>query len=425
MWRRYISFILGVGIILGLTNSCQKDNPKVGQSFIQSSLETQQDTLIPLTYTKREDSLPASDLSEYLLGSYKDPVFGKTVASVYHQVLLPTKNVDLGKYLTLDSVILTINLGSYYGDKTAAQSFKVYEVNELLNSNTTYYSDQHFSVKTSPIGKKTNFSPESGDSILRIRLDDQFGKRLLDKSGTDVMANNENFLQYLNGLYIQPDTSIWGKGIFDLDINALSTQLTVYYNNHQSDDLSFSFLINKTGVIVNRFQHNYMNTPVGQSLANNSDDGNKKIYAQGMAGVKGVIKFPNFTEKYQDIAINKAELTLTLPQPPTTYFAPQQLAILRADASGANDFVPDQFEGASYYGGKKEETVINGKEYIQYKFNLARHFQKLLTDNSYKDYGLYVVVFPSTTTARRAIISGNLHTTFKPQLRLTYTPLNN
>ena len=103
------------------------------------------DTLTVFTSTVREDSLRTDSLSHNLLGVINDPVFGESKASSFAQFRLPQVGNVISSQ-TLDSVVLFLQFTSptaYYGDLNTNFGFKVYELDQSMNSgithsNTTY-----------------------------------------------------------------------------------------------------------------------------------------------------------------------------------------------------------------------------------------------------------------------------------------------
>src|SRR5262249_39543291 len=102
--------------------------------------------------------------------------------------------------LKLDSVVLVLDYVSTYGDSTVPQTINVYEITNEFRADTSYLvrKNSDFTVTAGTLGTRT-FAPSSlRDSVkayldttvnqLRIRLDDNFGNRLLlyDTTG----ANN-------------------------------------------------------------------------------------------------------------------------------------------------------------------------------------------------------------------------------------------
>src|SRR5436190_2189751 len=59
-------------------------------------------------YTVREDSLRTDETTYQLLGSYLDPVFGRTDASIFAQVTTVLPGVSFGDSTVLDSLVLSL-----------------------------------------------------------------------------------------------------------------------------------------------------------------------------------------------------------------------------------------------------------------------------------------------------------------------------
>jgi len=81
-----------------------------------------QDSTTLVTKTVSVDSLRTDETllitANALLGTYLDPVFGKTFASLYTQLRLPTNNPLFGTNPLIDSVILSLVYDpAYFGKK--------------------------------------------------------------------------------------------------------------------------------------------------------------------------------------------------------------------------------------------------------------------------------------------------------------------
>lgn len=387
------------------------------------------DTATVSAFTVREDSLRSDEVSQYLLGSYVDSVFGRTDAGIFAQVLLPSSNVNLGTSLTLDSVVLTLAYSGYYGDISLAQVIHVYQLDESMSLNDSYYSNKIFDYNQTELGSAT-ITPAPNDSVLvdggntaphmRIRLSSQFGDSLLQMSVNSQLTTNENFLTLLKGLYIKADPVISGGGMLYINLLASMSKLTLYY---QSDTVAkvFSFVFANESARMTHFSHEYFTpiTPVGEQL-NDPNHDTSIVYVQSMAGVKTKIRFPNLKNFVAGgmIAVNKAELEITVTDNSDNRLAvPDKLLILGVDANGNPVFLLDQFEGSAYYGG----TYSTSER--KYKFNIARHIQNVLTGQS-EDYGLYLAVSGGVVQANRVIIGGATHPNYRMKLNLYYTKPN-
>jgi len=162
-------FFLALYLAMVLPSCTEKNVVGVDVLPNQSGLNTTfTDTVTIISNTVKEDSLRTDTLfSKHLLGNYNDPVFGKSQASIYTQVLLPTNNVNFGDSLKLDSIVLTLAYNGFYGDTSIPQTVEVYELNEDLSVGNEYYSDQDFIIKPTLLGSKT-FVPNLTDSVACV-----------------------------------------------------------------------------------------------------------------------------------------------------------------------------------------------------------------------------------------------------------------
>jgi len=64
------------------------------------------DTTSIISYSEIEDSVRSDETPDNLLGSYKDPVYGTSLASFITQVRLSSNDVSFGTTPIFDSLIL-------------------------------------------------------------------------------------------------------------------------------------------------------------------------------------------------------------------------------------------------------------------------------------------------------------------------------
>lgn len=390
------------------------------------------DTLQLETFTGTQDSLIGTNLAINLLGGMDDPVFGKTYAGFYTQLALPNNNIDLGNTLEFDSLVLTLKYVSTYGDMTDEQNIIVKEMTEQIDPEQEYYTNRTFSTDASEIGRINNFNNDITDSVvidgenlgsvIRIRLNDNIGEDLLNQSGTINFSSSAAFQSYFNGLYIGPDESNTGKGMYYIDLADPVSVLTLYYN----DTSTLDFLINNQTVSVESFSNDQSNAPV-ENYINNGSKNDSLIFVQSMATTKAIIRIPELLQ-FENIIINKAELVLTeVPNPfgfnsGEDFLPPNFMVAFGSDSSGTAQTVADQFVSASYFGGQASTTTINGVEVNQYKINLARHYQFVL-DERKEDFGIFILPLPSNRIADRVVLGGGNHSSARAKLNLTYTKI--
>lgn len=397
------------------------------------------DTASIITYTLREDSVKTDDLPSgtALIGSYNDPVFGYTEASLYSQFQLPTNGPQLGG-LTLDSIVLSLayeGLTRFYGSVTDGdvQTFRVYQVIEDIKKESSYYSNQTVNVYPVPLGSAT-FNPSVTDSVLvggvkekpqvRIKLDKTFGQLLMDAGSN--LDNNTVFTQYFKGLLIKPETpnQPTSEGAI-LYFNLLDGKsgLTLYYKEGTVAK-TYRLVVNANTARFGNFRHTYPSSgPVAAQLLD-STLGQNLTYVQSIGGVKAHILFPhleNFTDSGK-IAINRAELVIKADPSyiESKYPAPNKLFLIPVTSTGAAGNLltwPDFQEGLSYYGGIYDPAAK------EYRFTINRHIQSIL-DGRTTDYGLYLVVSGNSVTADRLVMGGGGNPNHRIKLRLTYTKLD-
>ena len=398
------------------------------------------DTISIITFTERDDTLLSSKLNTYLLGSMEDPIFGKSFAGIYAQLRLPSNELNFPNNPTLDSVVLTLRYAKdLYGKKSSPHTIVVYEVTQDMDVQKSYFSDQTFSINTAELGRIQNVVPQTllpvyagGDTLLphlRIRLDNSFGQKLLNQSGTVNFQSNEDFLKFFKGLYISPDTSMgFAESMMHIDMLSTLSTVTLYYKNSVEDSLSQSFDISGNSAIVNQFKHNYSGTTISDQLLNSGED--SLGYIQGMAGLRVRVQFPNISN-FGNISINKAELVITAKNLPSndTFSLPQQLlprtvnkntGTVEATLDEALSIITSSYS----LGGAKEQVVINGETYSRYKINLVR-FLSLLSLQQVTDTDLLIVLPARNESAARIVVGGGNHPdpALRMKVNLFYTKL--
>lgn len=392
------------------------------------------DTISLVSFSLLDDSVKSDETNGNLLGSYKDPVFGTVKASFYTQIRLSSSNVKFDSLPVVDSIVLSLVYSGYYGDITIPQNIKVYEITENFYRDSSYYSNHLLNHSSTWLASQT-FIPKPKDSVmvdgvkgkpqLRIHLDKSLGQKLLDQSGTANLENNDNFIKFFKGIYVEALSSMDKGAILYFDLIHPASKLTLYYHNTK-DTTTYSFLINENCARFNSISHlNYSDAfphLKNQVLNKDSITGQDLFYIQGLAGIKGKIKFPYIKSVVNDgmIAINKAELIIPiydLDPDLATLEPPARLGLVRLNENGITYFLPDFSFGDAYFGGYYD--AVNK----QYKFTISRHIQNLISGKEI-DYGLQLVADQRQVKANRVVLRGAKNFTRKMRLEITYTKLN-
>ncbi len=424
--------ILFLVIVLIVTIGCKKEPDKVGAEIIPASgkLDVEFcDTISIVAYSSVMDSVRTDETSKSLLGSYKDPVFGKTIASFNTQFRLSGTNPGFGPNPRVDSIILALKYAGYYGDTNSLQTVHVYELSKSLDKDSTYFSNQVFPdygfdfadysfyprPKTSRMIITTDTITQ--DSIvadttvapaqLRINLDrfsTQLGDKILNADSISL-SDNEEFLKYFYGLAIKSEPVNNGGAILYFDLMSANSNLTIYYHNDTTDSLSFTLNINENAARFGHFDHHdYQDASpefISQVLNKDTSLGNEVLYVQSMAGIKTEIFFPYVYDWYekQKIVINEAQLILSGSSEPTIYGKPESLYLLKINQDGTTELMEDQFEGEEYFGGFYDSVNNN------YKFRITRYIQMLML-HDFQDYGLELNITSLAVNADRLMLIG-------------------
>ncbi len=443
-------------VLLAATNACSEDNTLGIDLFGKNTEITYVDTLTLLTSTVKEDSLqtgydPVTGLypSRSYLGVNVSNIYGTSTAGFYTQLRLPENEVNFGdpSTLRLDSAVLIFayNDRFAYGDTITPFGLKVFELNQSIYKDSTYYSNQNLSIKPNPILNIPNYRPRpltaykiyepKGDNTfdtikvqrqMRLRLNDDFGRQLLLTSPSNL-RNNEVFISFFKGIYVTatPASTQHNSGaMLDLSLNVISN-LTLYYSKSDTAK-KYVLPISNTCVRINHFEHNYTanNAKVAQNL-NKINPQNGELYITGLIGTKIKVQMPYLRNlKLNDnIAINKAELVFNLIDESQSFYpvpgadrVSTGLVLYKIDSLQKNTF-------ASFFGGSNQllSAELRPRK-VQYKMNITNYLQQVLYDNK-PDYGLFVSIASAKANPNRCTLGSAATATneLKPKLLLTYT----
>lgn len=445
--RKIIRFSALFFFVVAFVSSCKKPEDQVGLLLQPDNLDINvNDTTRLIMYTVKDDSLRTDEtVSNTLLGSYVDPVFGKVQAGIYTQIRLEAP-VDFEPQggtlndLTVDSMVLYLVLNGHYGHLDA-QTFSVFQLAENIYRDSSYYNNS--TVNTLPtdlvlsgtgtivpntqqngvVGKDTINKP-----VLKIKLDPSLGESVINQSGTGVLSANDGagkFVEWFKGLYITVDnpTQQKDKGcILYPDLLNVNSKVVMYYRNTVLEDtVRYNFLINANCARFHSVTHDYNSTAV-QAQFTDSTLGQNLSYIQAMGGCVTRVNIPNL-KRYGDqgkVAVNRAELVLPFQFfAISRYLAPTRLLLFAVDETGKLLTIADNFTpgGAlsNAIGGNADWAVRN------YSFNITRHVNEVLRGKT-ENYTLVLVAAGSAVSANRVVLNGPQTTKKeKPKLKITFT----
>ena len=422
MKDRYLDFKNLIGVILlfsVLIWGCKKGDQTLGINMLPGVkvLETKYyKDISSISTNPYSDTKIRVDRPKYnLLGSFNDPLFGRTDASFAAQFRLPY-HPDYDANSSIDSIVLRMYYKIIYGDTVSAQSFKVYELANTLNYDAKYLSS--FNIKTlasaEPLGSGS-FIPklrmdstlaDTTQQVISVRLSNSFGTRLL---GIDSlkMISNDVFTNIFKGLYVET-APISRKGTL-VSIDPNSSSLVLYYHSALKDTLGFAYRISKNSANVAGYTHDYSHARFKQFLDTQTST-DSLIYVQPTGGIRTKILVPALS-KWQDSTnyiINKATLIIhadTIMSDYRRYAMPDRLYLKVITDTGDEEFPKDSELSSTYYGGFYDATSST------YSFNVTQHLQKLMkglnTDSTVMhNNGFYLVSTERNFSGKRVVLKG-------------------
>ncbi|MHC1706322.1 MAG: DUF4270 domain-containing protein [Bacteroidales bacterium] len=431
---RFFVILLPLAILF----SCEKDPDLVGmdvtpdqdQLFVEVT-----DTFTIEAYSVMEDSLTTGFTSLNLVGAAYDPVFGKLSSGFATQFMLSTVNPSFGDNPVMDSLVLILAYNGYYGDTNTKQTIHVYELDEDLYKDSTYYSNHEVRHKGVDYAHHV-FFPRPTDSITIddtitippiLRLD--LGKIRPDLANkilftpADNLASSAKFTEYFKGLYISADPVSYGGSILYFNLLSSGTLFRIYYHNDDEDSLHYDLVVNENAARFNRFDH-YNYDFASQALRRqvvykDTSLGNQVLYVQSMSGVKVKMKFPHLKKWAQQhkMAINEAQLILPVYEDSPELTPVAKLLPVLLDEDGTYSNLPDAGGGDNYFGGSYNSGTN------EYKFRITQYIQNVIKDN-YEDYGMYILASGASVRANRVQLAGAGHPLKPIKLRITYSYLH-
>jgi uncharacterized protein DUF4270 len=446
-------YALAFGIVI---NSCN-DPSSIGSELLD---EDQVDVFYTdsfnlVTSTIKEDTILAYDpnpvitFDNFQFGIFNDPLFGKTEAGIYAQII-PSFDPPNFDGAILDSIILTLQYDSArtYGvlDDTPF-GVGVYRIIEPIDVESKYYSNQTFQIdEFAPLAEISGFTPKiastdsikgvidytfdaEGDTIdivasLRIPLSLDFGQDLIDNYDSLIYTSNTNFVeQLLNGLYVKPLAET--PGMLSFDIGALSTSRMTLYYRRDTIKTQYVYGFSTQFVQLNNFKSDATGSIV-DDFFNDTTKGDSLIFVQAMTGPSIKVEIPN-SDELQNVIINKAELVFTvaeLPEDdPDSYPPTNVLIATNLDTDGNYSFLSDILLGGANFGGIViDEVGPQGESIKQYSMNISAYFQDIVDGR--EDNTIYLRAFPKQEKSSRSVIYGPGHSKYPMKLKLTYTKRN-
>jgi hypothetical protein len=385
-------------------------------------------------------------LSTDVIGTFMDPIFGRTTASIYSQVLIGTTPAGIFEPAptwtassSLDSIVLVLkmyNTGSSLGKNNfAGQKWRLFQLANLLPQGVGYPSDTVLNTSLEISNGSVPVVFHAADSTLRLTLkasgvNQKFQKYLFDTSG--VFSDVSTFNLFMRGIYIVPDSTLTsGTGeLCPVNLTDTSSRLTVFYDASHS----WKMVMNTPAQRVNVYNHNYTNT-IAWNQAGQRGKGSDRAFVQALGGIRCVVTVPYLANLLKDnmVVINQAEFIFPKVDSSADAYNNNNpsLLLFRPRMYNGKDSLynfTDDNAAIDYYRGKYQSPPVSSSK--SYKFIMSKYIQRLLyvyrNKPALKNYGLNLYIPPDgPNTPARALLytqfAGNKQN--RPRLVITYTKL--
>jgi len=408
-------------LLICLFSACKKNWNELGSQLIATENITvlSFDSLKIKASIHKEDSLSSLNTSSYFLGSFTDADFGSTNANIYTEFRMPSSDVVFGENAQADSIVLSFQIEGFYGDTSSALNISVKEMLEEITSSTTdssgqdssivIYTDQDFLIDNTTIGSLSYTAASSGATLVNINLTNEFAQSFLDAE-TLNFEDNTAFQSFFKGLYISCDQYTSQGMLLELDLLDVSSKLTLYYQNSESDSLSYDFQINSNADKMTRWSHDYSTTNIPNLIG---EEDLVQAYVQGSVGYRTYLTLPSLESlKDSNYVIHKAELTIPYiyNENDSVFSIPNKLGLAAVNSQGGLEILSEDqnIQGSSYFDGNSNTLDQT------YTFNIARYVHKVIEQGYTNRLALYVP--SSVISPERVLISNNAENSIKLKL---------
>jgi len=468
--------LLTLLISLFILNSC-KNQDSIGLAAKSTDLlgGSLTDTATIFANTLVDDSVVTSGLTKSPLGYFVDPALGSSEADLAMDLNLPGSvayTAPVGS-VNIDSAVLILKYADgFYGDSlTSRYTANVYQLNERVFTNGTYYNTKVWNYNSGTVVGTKTFLARPRDSLkitdivsggpdtlikvapqIRIPISAAFIQRVLFQAGTSQLSSNLIFKNNTKGLFVNIDKSrSTGVGGTLMIQSPADSSLAIYIRASDGSVIDTSVVYLDVSQHASQISHSY-STQVLSALArsaantaNHTHISDSLIYLQGLASLRSKISFPYIDSLFKvknvgngTIIINRAELVLTALQAVPgsdipSYLVPQpKLTLYRYDIANQRALVEDAspsfptYLGVGPFGGYYTSSTQT------YHFLITTYLQDLLRHTTV-DYGTYIAPVDTTNTtsidiaatpqtAGRVIaIGNNKNSPYRMKLNVIYT----
>ena len=434
-----------IGILLLAFAACKKSPESIGNNLISENnyigvYHTDTAEIVCHSYL---DSIMTKNATYAMLGAMNDPVFGTTEAGFYTQFRFSVAGQNFGSNPVLDSLVLQLYLGGYYGDTTVMQTARVYKLTDSLSLDATYYN--HSTVATEMVDHANGFQfcphPRTkihvlnndtvGQPVIRIPLSQELGEFLMNLD-TTAYSRPDLFKKAFPGLYVTCDAVSQNGSVSYINLTSNTfSMLQLYYHNAATPDkpMRYNYHVTSYDTYFNHFDHDYtQGSPefVSQVLDKQWDLGQSTLYLQTMGGVRARVMFPNlshWTDSLEGchLVVNEAKLILPASSAladSSVFGPPVALILLGFNADSTTYLLPDYYEGSGFFGGTYNASTQS------VAFRISEYLQSMILEKK-ENLGLSLGINGAAYNAQRWIVNGpEAETGEKMRLEVTYSLVN-
>lgn len=384
---------------------------------------------------------PNLSRSDYYFGDSNDPIFGRTIASLYTQPrLFIDANGDVivpdFSNSTVDSVVLVLPLSettNYGSIDNQVFGFEVLALTEKIITSQIYYSDASLATGDviGSIQRKPDFDstfvtklilPSNDTAVirpnLRIPLSSSFANQLIALD-TIALETDSSWFNFLPGILIKPTVST--PGLLNLPMNNTWAGIYVYYTKNGEQE-EYLFPLRSSSPRISSYEQIHTGAFV-EPFIGSATLGDSLLFLQGFEGLLAEISIPSLNQ-LNGYAVNRAILEFTAEvlsvNDTIDYPLPEQLVLFKKNAtSGAFEIIQD-IEVSSdlvFHGGKLFKT--NGAP--RYNLNITFHLQDMIA--GIEPDKLYLTIAPRGGTPNRVVLRGNKRAESPVRLKLALTAL--
>lgn len=436
-------WLLGLLSLSLLAGACSQGPTEIGIGLPDVNATTGTyliDTVTVRTSTVLRDSVVTSNSQFLVAGRYTDPLLGTIEARSFFR-LGQTALFTPDPTLVYDSVALVLNstipgtgaVDTYrYGDTTKVQTlFAVYPMTTPVSNTQPSYASRRLTQLSYDTTQLLNVTlprrrARRGQSIFRIRLHDDFGRKLLAAGQAGQISTIDNFQNYLPGLAIVPGAT---DNAAILRFAAVSSSAGLYLYYHSPSDattpLSTAFVLPDVGptsahcfqISADRSTAGVRNLPTRSLQQVSSALTGERTFIEGGLGLQTRLEFPylaNLRQLGQRVTVTQASLVAQVPAPTLTAFLPTPPALeLRLSNINNQPTSTAAYTGADYKSGV---SSLTGLDQGTYTWNLTNYIQNVINNTQSNNGFLISSSTPELPT--RVVLASQRDPLNKLQMRI-------